>query len=50
MTKRPTVKRIAAERPDEQISEEADLRSEPIETRSETNEVKALKSILDDAK
>jgi hypothetical protein len=50
MIKRPNVKRIAAERSNEKISEEADLQNEPIETRSETNEVKALRSILDDAK
>ena len=50
MIERPTVKRSAAERSDEKICEEADLQNEPIETRSDTNEVKALRSILDDAR
>jgi hypothetical protein len=36
--------------PNEQKSEEANLQNEPISARSETNEVKALKSILCDAK
>ncbi|MBJ7442171.1 MAG: hypothetical protein JHD35_24555 [Sphingopyxis sp.] len=50
MIKLPTIKRIAAEQPDEHISEQADLQNELIETRSETNEVTALRSILDEAK
>ncbi|WP_439486510.1 hypothetical protein [Blastomonas fulva] len=50
MIKRPTVKRIAAEHPDAQIFDEADLQNKAIETRSATNEVKALMSILDDAR
>lgn len=49
MIKRPTIKRLAVERSDKKICEEADLQNEPIETSSEMNEVKALRSILDDA-
>lgn len=44
-----TVNRLAVGRSDEKICEEADLQNEPIETSSETNEDKAVASILVDA-